>query len=131
MTVNIFEQATKQRLRWDFRGQCTVEDLWNLSLEDLDFIYKDLRRNQRDVEEDSLLGEESGFAGSIREVLKVKIDVVKYIVEIRLKERNAAKNTQIRAQKRARLLEILADKEHEELRDKSVEELKELIDELT
>lgn len=36
--TNIFEKATKEKYRFPFKGQVSVEDLWDLKLQDLDSI---------------------------------------------------------------------------------------------
>lgn len=47
MTVeNIFEFATRNKVRFSFKGLISVEDLWDLSLTNLDSIYKELNKSQ-------------------------------------------------------------------------------------
>ena len=63
-------------------------------------------------------------------VLEAKIEIVKYIVATKLAE---AEQNRIRAEQREkknRIAEILADKQDEELRGKSVEELQQMLGEL-
>jgi len=51
-----FEVATRRKYRFKTSvGQVGVEDLWDLTLEKLDSVYKDMVREQRNKEEDSLL----------------------------------------------------------------------------
>jgi hypothetical protein len=110
-------------------GLCSVEDLWQMRVEQLDIIYKDLRRDQRETEEDTLLDTET--SGSPSELLQLQIDVVKHIVEVKQLEAKVVKDAILRSKKRSRLLSILADKEDAELQGKSTEEIKALIEELT
>lgn len=45
MNINMFEIATKNKYRYPFnKGLITTEDLWNLSLKDLDNIFKVLNK---------------------------------------------------------------------------------------
>ena len=43
ITENIFEYATKNRLRFPYKGSQSVEDLWALSVEELDKLFKTLK----------------------------------------------------------------------------------------
>ena len=41
-TTNIFEYAVRNKIRFPFKGMISSEDLWDLTLENLDSIYKTL-----------------------------------------------------------------------------------------
>lgn len=119
----MFEKAARLKLRFPFRGQCSVEDLWDLSLKDLDFIYKSLRRQQKEQEGESLLDAKS----QANEVLDLQIDIVKHIVTVKLAEKEARENEAARAERKQKILAIIESKQEDELREKSVEELEALI----
>jgi len=119
----LFEKATRLKLRFPFRGQCTVEDLWDLSLQDLDFIYKTLKREEKAQEGDSLLGEKTHRMN----LLNLQIDVVKHIFKVKLDEKEARENEAARAERKQKILAIIESKQEDELREKSVEELEALI----
>ena len=55
MTDNIFAMATRQKYRFPFNGQISVEDLWDLSPAQLDRVYKTLKKDQKASNEESLL----------------------------------------------------------------------------
>ena len=122
----MFERASREKVRFDFRGSINTEDLWDLSLENLDAIYKNLGRKLRESKEDSLLVEET----ATNEVLELKVDIIKRIVGVRLIERKAREDEANRASRKGRLLEIIADKQDEELKGKSVDELTALVNSL-
>lgn len=120
----LFIKATRQKFRFNFKGVATVEDLWDMNVRDLDTIFKGLNAQAKQAAEESLLAVKSNEDA----VLEAKIEIVKYIVATKLAE---AEQRRIRAEnreKKNRIAEILADKQDEELRGKSVEELKQLYD---
>ena len=59
MEKNLFEIATRNRYRFNYKGVMTVEDLWSLRVEDLDAIFKMLNRQKKTADEDSLLATKS------------------------------------------------------------------------
>lgn len=118
--TNLFEMATRKKFRFPFRGQISVEDLWDLSVQNLDTVFKALNAESKQVKEESLLATKSTEDA----ILDVKIAIVKHIVNVKLEEANQrTKDNEKREQKR-RLLELIADKEDEALQGKSIEELK-------
>jgi len=122
----MFEKASRMKLRFDYKGACSVEDLWDLSLKNLDNIYKELNRHKRDSEGDSLL--ETRTEGD--DVRDLQISVVKHIVEVRLKERKEAQEKTDKSAKKQKILGIISEKQDQQLRDMPVDELAKLVDEL-
>lgn len=120
---DLFKIATKKKYRFSYKGQATVEDLWDLSVEELDKIYKNLKSLQKNASEESLL---QTVTKEDKE-LNNKIEIIKTIVTDKLaaKER-AIKAASQRAQNQ-RILEIMADKQDAELKEKSIEELQNML----
>lgn len=127
MAINeLFIVATQQKFRFPFKGVATVEDLWDLGVRDLDTIFKALNAQKKQEQEESLLAVKSKEDS----VLEAKIEIVKFIFTTKLAE---AEQKRIRAEQREkknRIAEILAVKQDEELRGKSVEELQQMLGEL-
>ena len=121
--TNLFKIAAMKKYRFNYKGLITVEDLYDLKVEELDKIYKNLKANQKNNAEESLL---QTVSKEDRE-LNNKIEIIKIIVADKLaaKER-AMKAAEKRAQNQ-RILEILADKKDEALKEKSVEELQAML----
>ena len=122
----LFIKATQHKFRFPFKGVATVEDLWDLGVRDLDTIFKTLNSQKKQNDEESLLTTKSKEDN----ILEAKIEIVKFIVGFKLAE---AEQKRIRAEnreKKNRIAEILADKQDEELRGKSTDELRKMLEAL-
>jgi hypothetical protein len=119
----MFEKALRLKLRFEFRGLCTIEDLWNLRLEDLDTLFKKLNAQAKILQDESLLSSKSEES----EILSLKIDIIKHIVAVRLKEREEREAAAERQSKRDKILHVISEKQDEDLRNMSIEELKEML----
>ena len=121
---NLFEVATREKYRFAYRGSIGVEDLWDLSMTALDAVYKNLMSQKKVENEDSLVAVKS--TQSVE--LENKINIVKYIFSVKKGEADASKQQQsINAQKQ-KIMGILAEKEDQNLRNKSPEELREMLE---
>ncbi len=124
--MNLFEQATKSKVRFSFKGQLSVEDLWDLRLQDLDEIYRQLNGELKAANEDSLLQKPTAAS----ETLSMKVDIVKHIVSVKLQEAEDRKSRAEKQAQKKRIMEILAEKQDEGLKTKSEEELRKMLDNL-
>ncbi|MFC8685973.1 hypothetical protein [Brevibacillus porteri] len=124
--MNIFEYATKNKLRFPFKGIIATEDLYDLNLESLDSIFKALNSQLKQVKEESLLNTKT----KEDKELDVKIEIVKYIVNVKLEERDMKIKAKEQKEKKQKILEILSHKQNEALQSKSIDELKEMLKEL-
>lgn len=122
----MFETATREKYRFPFKGQISVEDLWDLSVRDLDTVFKTLNREVKQVQEESLLATKS----KEDTILDTKINIVKHIVSVKLAEIEKSKAEHDRAEQRQKIMSILANKQDEELRGKSADELRAMLAEL-
>jgi len=121
--TDLFKVATKKKYRFNFRGLISVEDLWDLSVEDLDKIYKNLKSQQRNAIEESLLQSVS----KEDKVLANKIEIVKIIVADKLVAKEKAQKAAEQKAQKQRILEIMADKQDAALKEKSIEELQAML----
>lgn len=122
----MFENATRQKYRFPYRGEIDVEDLWDLRVTDLDRVFKSLNSQLKQTKEESLL--ETKSEEDVE--LQTKIDIIKYIVKVKLEEQKLREEANDRADKKQRILEILKTKQDESLQSKSEEELEKMLDEL-
>ena len=127
MTVeNIFEFASRNKVRFPFKGMISVEDLWDLSLTNLDSIYKTLNKQVKQSEEESLLSTKA----SVDTELEVQIAIVKHIVSVKLAEREAAEKAYAKKAQKQKIMSIIATKQDEALQNSSIDDLKKMLDEL-
>ena len=121
---NIFIMATRQKFRFPFKGVATVEDLWDMNVRDLDSIFKVLNSQKKQNDEESLLSTKSAEDS----ILEAKISIVKFVVATKLTEAEQNRIRVEQREKKNRIAEILADKQDEELRGKSVDELQQMLE---
>lgn len=122
----MFEKATRLKLRFNYKGVCTVEDLWDLSLKNLDSMFKELNSQLKTQKEESLLDTKSNEDT----VLELKIAIIKHIVEVKLNENKAKTERLEKVARKQKLLEIIAEKQDEQLKNMSLDDLTKLVDEL-
>lgn len=126
MTKNIFEYAVENKLRFPYKGNVSAEDLYDLSVTELDSIYKTLKREAKKADEESLLEIKSNEDI----VLSVKIEIIKHIVEKKLAQIDALKKAAENRKQKQKILSILAEKQDASLHEKSVEELEAMLADL-
>ena len=124
--LNLFEVATRNNYQFPFRGMINVIDLWNLSLTNLDSVFKTLNAESKKSQEESLLVTKT----KEDEEISNKIGIVKYIVGVKLAEKKAREDAKKNAEKRQRLLEIKAKRQDAALENMSDEELDKALAEL-
>ena len=127
--MNGFEIATRKKFRFDtYKGQVTVEDLWDLPLTatngrpNLDDIAKELYKKMKDESEMSFVKPTSQVSKEFN-IIKAKFDIVKHIIDVKLAEAEAAKKAKEIKARNQRILGLIAQKEDEALASKSKEEL--------
>lgn len=124
--MSMFEFATRHKFRFPYRGMVSTEDLWDINVEGLDTIYKQLNSQVKQANEESLLNKRTAED----EVLNTQIEIVKHIVEIKLTEEEARKQAKAKKAQKQKILEIIADKQDAALQGKSVAELTAMLDQL-
>jgi hypothetical protein len=125
---NIFEIAARKKVRFQSSGNYTVEDLWDLPLKSnsrtsLDGIAIGLNKEIKALGEESFVDEKP--LGN--EILQLKFDIVKHVIAVKQAENAVrAKSEQAREAKQ-KILGLIAQKQDQELANKSVEELQKLL----
>lgn len=126
MEKNLFELATRCKYRFPYRGQITIEDLWDLRLADLDSVFKVLNAEAKRASEESLLK----LKAKEDEELSDKIAIVRYIVSVKLEEQKIREKEKANKETKQKLLAIKARREEAALENISDEQLNKMINEL-
>lgn len=123
--ANLFEIASREKYRFPYKGMISVEDLWDLSLSQLDSIYKTLNKALKVQGEDSLLSETSNDPTTTN-----MVEIVKHIFTVKQEEVKARKIAAENAEKRKRIMEIIAQKQDEALLHMSEADLQKMLTDL-
>ena len=124
--TNIFERASREKIRFVYRGICSAEDLWDLSVRELDGIFKSLNTLLREEKEESLLDQKDIISSE----LGIQVEIIRHIVDVKLIESAAAEQEATRTQKKHRILSILANKQDESLVAMSEDDLAKMLEDL-
>ena len=122
----MFEVVVRNKFRFPFKGVISVEDLWDLSVQQLDGIFKTLKSQEKKAQEESLLDTRTPED----EALKTKIDIIRYIVNVKLDEAKQAEHAKENRDQKQKILGILAEKQDADLRSKTPEELQAMLNQL-
>lgn len=122
----MFEAAVRSKMRFPYKGQISVEDMWDLSLPSLDSVFKALNSQMKQIKEESLLSTKS----KADETLELQIEIVKYIVSVKLAEKEARDGAAATSIQKHKIMEIMAKKQDESLQSASMEDLQKMLIEL-
>ena len=127
--MSIFEQASRKKLRFETSmGLLTAEDLWDLALKD------HRRANLNDIAvglHKSIEAASISFVDDEKPAdtdLRIKFNIVKHIIDAKKAEMKTALEAHAKAERKQKLLGVLARKEDAALESLTPEEIKALID---
>jgi hypothetical protein len=123
----MYKKALRTKLRFSTtKGKLTTEDLFDLSLTDLNNLAIALDKKLSETPRKSFI---SDLTPDTQED-ELRFNIVKDVITLKLVERNAAQNAKAKAAEKAQLLEILHRKQNEALESLSVAEIEAKIAEL-
>ncbi len=123
----MFEKASRLKLRFDTeRGIVSCEDLWDLSLQELNRIAKALNKDIKSLEEEDFLEDVNAEDA----IVKLKFKLVIYILDTKKEERRKLKEAVEIKAKKEKILCLIAKKQDGVMEEKSVEELMAELDSL-
>lgn len=127
----MFEKASRLKLRFNTpQGALSVEDLWDLPLKslrlaNLDDIAISLDARLKDTSV-SFVGDESPANAELR----LAFDIVKHVISVRKAEESEKKEAAKKRLQKQSLLKLIAEKEEDSLKEKSVEDLRKMVADL-
>lgn len=132
MSDKLFEKATRKRYRFEsMQGSLTCEDLWSLPL-----LTKGTGACLNDIaivlDRSISRSETKNFVNAEQiadQELIDKLEIVKHVIAYKKANALTAARALATRQRNQRILEIIARKEDDELSDKSLDELKALMEE--
>ena len=128
----MFEKASRIRPKIRFncsKGDLSVEDLWDLPLtsiinnSNLDDIARGLHKQLKNDDDVSFVDKDK----KSDEIVQLKFDIVKHIIEFRLAQNTAKVEANEKAEKKQRILQALAESENKEFESKTPEELRAML----
>lgn len=127
-STNLFEIATKEKFRYNFKGVITTENLWELSVEDLNTVYQQLSDDYSKMSRATLI--KTTKFNKEKTNIRMKIAIVEYIVNAKMEEAMGAANAILKKAEKEKILAAIADKENSEFASKSKEELLDMLNKL-
>ena len=128
--MNIFEIASVNKIRFGTtKGELTTEQLWDLPLQskggfDLDSVARSVNSTLRDLAEDSFVTTTTNPAKS---TLELKLEIVKHVINAKLAANEDARTRSARSAERDKLVGILSERQDDELKKLTPEQLAERI----
>ena len=104
-TPNLFELATRRKFRFETtRGNLTIEELWDLSIESLDRIAVALHKKVNTSDD-------------------LKLEIVLHVINVRVTEASESRDRQLKAERARTIRDELERRKEDAIKTKSDEEL--------
>lgn len=114
-----FKEASKQKLRFQYKGMLSTEQLWDLSLDELDELAVSLEIEHKQSGKKSFLAKTS-----VKDkTAKLKFDVVLEVLNSKSNDIEAAAQAQEDKDHNKKIIALIAEKQDESLKGLSVKEL--------
>lgn len=122
---NIFETASRLKLRFDINGQISVEQLWDAKMPAL----VDYEQQLTEVVES--YGKSTRRTRAARtitqEMNELRLEIVTYVLDVREKEAEEARNAASDKENNQKILALIAEKQDDQLKAMSVDDLKKML----
>jgi hypothetical protein len=119
-----YKEASKQKLRFNTtKGLLTTEQLWDLSLEDLDALAVSLESEHKESGKKSFLTKSTAKD----KTAKLRFDIVLDVLNAKVDEEQALAEAFEIKEHNKKIISLIADKKDDELKGKSVKELEKML----
>ncbi len=127
--MNTWLECLRRKIRFNYNGsqQISAEDLFDLNAVDLQSIYRMYAKEYEELTKYQL--DESIEKLEATDAM-IKRDIVREVYTVKLAEQMAIQDAQAKEETRQEILSIMADKQKDELKNLSMEELQERLDSL-
>lgn len=122
----IYKEASKLKLRIQTtKGSLNVEQLWGLSLTELDALAVSLEEAYKNSKSKSFLDKKTDKD----KIIKLRFDIVLDVLNTKVDEKEAAKKEAEDKEHNQKILSIIKEKQDEALKGKSIKELEKMLKE--
>lgn len=122
----IYKEASKLKLRFQTaKGVLSVEQLWGLSLMELDTLAVSLETAYKNSKSKSFLDKKTDKD----KIIKLQFDIVLDVLNTKADEKEAAKKKAEDKEHNQKILSIIKEKQDEDLKGKSIKELEKMLKE--
>ncbi|HKZ41788.1 MAG TPA: hypothetical protein VJ044_12550 [Candidatus Hodarchaeales archaeon] len=122
----MYKTAAKQKLRIaTVKGALSVEQLWDLSLTEIDALAVSLEKEHQESGKKSFLTSRSEKDKTV----KLKFDIVLDILNTKVDEAEVLQQKKARKERNQKILSLIEEKKDETLKSKSVKQLESLLEE--
>ena len=124
--MNVWLECIRKKIRFNYKGLISAEDLFDLSVSDLQGIYRMYAKEYDDLTQYQL---DDSIDEGATDVL-IQRDIVREVYTVKLAEKMARQNAQAKEETRQEILSIMAEKQKDDLKNLSMEELQAKLDNL-
>ena len=126
--MNIFELASRLKLRFNFNGTVSVEQLWDVKQDNLDSLITYEEQLTEVVESyGKSTRRKAGRKTKEQELNELRLAIVSAILDTKIKEREEEMEASKAKSNNQKILGIIAEKEDAELRAMPADELRKLL----
>lgn len=122
---NIFVLASRTQLRFDLQGNITTEQLWKVDPNNLINYEEQLTEVVEGYGKSTR--RKAGRKTKEQEMNELRLAIVSYVLDIRLKEQEDAKTAAADKLHNQKIMDLIAEKQDDSLKNMSVDELKALL----
>lgn len=119
--MSVIEEGLRKKIRFTYKGNLTIEDLFDLNSNDLVNLERKLYEEVKRFTSDNPF--KTSRKTRAQEKIQLKYDIVKYIYDIKVREKKESVENIVKKQEKEKLLEILAKKQEEKLSNLTEEEI--------